>query len=245
MIIVTLSYDSQLFFYVPYLGIAPMTKTKTILVLSLVAVFAISIGAAVPLADASAHPGHLDIKKTDVKAKNDVSKGTHTLDVKIDTTSKIPTDGLSGLFGYGIISDPVTFNNTLALTSHGGAFDHSHQLPVGSSDPVFHAHVLDLAFAGTIGDPCSGVGDAVVDFASSTSGTVNNIDAQYKVKVHNNKIDVKKVPVSDLNDAGVEGIVAFNIIGVGEDPNAPDVSGHGQEPIPWLCLDIVGLGTGL
>ena len=52
------------------------------------------------------------------------------LEAEIETAGDIPTDGLSGLFGYGIITDPVGFDNTLALTTHAGAFDHTHQTPV-------------------------------------------------------------------------------------------------------------------
>ena len=219
-------YDIKKNFNFPNLGFLSITKTKTILAISLAAAFAVSMIASAPLAEAA---GHIFIKKTDVKVKN-----LTTLDVKITANAKIPKDGSAGLFGYGIITDPVAFNNVLALTTHMGAFDHTSQLLIGASNPVFHAHILDLAGAGTISDPCGGVGDAVVDFASSVG---NNIDAQYKVKVKGDKIEVKKVPVSDLNDAGVEGIVAFRIIGVGSDPNAP-------VPLPWLCLDIVGLNAG-
>ncbi len=213
-----------------------MTKTKTILAISFATTFALSMVAIIPLADASAHPGWLDITKTDVKTKNNIAKGTHTLDVKIKTTSNIPTDGLSGFFGYGILTDGL--NNVLTLTSHGGAFDHASQLPIGASNPVFHAHILDLAPPGTIGDECVGLGDAVVDFASSISSE-NNIGAEYKVKVKGNHIDVKKLPVSDLGDAGVEAIVAFNIVpGAFPDPSAP------VSP-PFLCIDIAGVGVGI
>lgn len=205
-----------------------ITKTKTILAISFAAAFAVSMIAAAPLADAA---GHIFIKKTDVKVKN-----LTTLDVKITANAKIPKDGSAGLFGYGIITDPVGFNNVLALTSHGGALDHTSQS--GALDPVFHAHVLDLATPGTltVPDSCGGF-DAVVDFASSVSSG-NNIDAQYTVKVKGDKIEVKKAIIADLNDAGVEGIVAFTITGLGADPTAP-------VPLPFLCLDIVGIGTGL
>jgi hypothetical protein len=204
-------------------------NTKTILGISLAAIFAISTIMTVPLADAG---GHLTISGSEVNVKN-----ASTLDAKIKVTGKIPTKGGS-LFGYALITDLTGFNNVLALTTHAGAFDHSSQS--GAPDPVFHAHVLDLAGAGTIGDSCSPASfDAVVDFASSV-GSGNNIDAQYPVPVGGNNIKVKNVPVSDLNDSGVEAIVAFTITpGPGpNDPNAP-------VPLPYLCLDVVGLGVGL
>ncbi len=207
-----------------------MTRIKAILAISFAAAFAVSMIASAPLAEAA---GHLFIKKTDVKVKN-----LSTLETTIKVNGKIPTDGSGGLFGYGIVTDPVGFNNVLALTTHAGAFDHTHQLPEGASNPVFHAHVLDLAAPGTIGDNCVGLGDAVVDFGSSVSSG-NNIDAQYPVKVKGQKIEVKNVPVSDLNDSGVEGIVAFNIV-----PGAfPDLSA--PVPLPYLCIDIAGTGVGI
>jgi len=205
-----------------------MTKTALYGTI-LAAVFIISMVVAVPLADAA---GHIFIKKTEVEVKN-LTK----LEVEIKVTAKIPKDGSAGAFGYGIITDPVGFNNVLALTTHAGVLDHPSQS--GASDPKFHAHVLDLAAPGSITDPCSpAVHNAVVDFASSIASG-NNIGAPYKVKVDGKEIEVKKVPTIDLNDAGVEGIVAFTITGIGIDPTAP------APGIPWLCLDIVGLPPGL
>ena len=206
---------------------------KTILVITFATVFAISMIVAVPLADAA---GHIFIKKTDVKVK-DLKK----LDVKIKVTAAIPTTGGAGAFGYGIITDgAAAANNVLALTTHLGVLDHSSQS--GAADPVFHAHVLDLAAPGSIGDPCSPLlFNAVVDFAS-TIGSGNNIDAKYKVKVDGDKIEVKKAKVADLNDAGVEGIVAFIIV----PDTTPDFStiplGTTPSPLPFLCLNIVGIG---
>jgi len=140
-----------------------------------------------------------------------------------------------------LLQNSVGVNNVLALTTHAGVLDHSSQGGV-AGNPVFHAHVLDLApvtGAGSIMNPCSpATSDVVVDFASSIASG-NNIDAPYKVTVASKQIKVQKVPVSDLNDAGVEAIVAFTITGVGIDPNAPAAG------IPWLCLDIVGVGVGL
>jgi hypothetical protein len=208
-----------------------MTKT-VIYGTILAAVFVISMVVAVPLADAA---GHIFIKKTEVEVKN-LTK----LEVEIKVTAKIPKDGSASAFGYGIITDSVGVNNVLALTTHKGVLDHPSQS--GASDPKFHAHVLDLApvtGAGSITNPCTpATSDVVVDFASSIASG-NNIGAPYKVKVDDKEIEVKKVPTTDLNDPGVEAIVAFTITGVGTDPNAPAAG------IPWLCLDIVGVGVGL
>ena len=146
---------------------------------------------------------------------------------------------VSALIGGALIGGSATL--LLALNG-AGALDHPSQS--GASDPVFHAHVLDLApvvGVGSILNPCDPFTfDVVVDFASSIASG-NNIGAQYPVSVDDEKINVKEVPVSDLNDAGVEAIVAFTITGVGTDPNAPP----SIQPFPWLCLDVVGLGVGL
>jgi len=75
-------------------------------------------------------------------------QGDDELDVEIETSADIPTDGSVGAFGYGIITDDFTFKNVLALTTHAGALDHTDQGGV-ATDPIFHAHVLDLAGAGS------------------------------------------------------------------------------------------------
>ena len=184
--------------------------------------------------------GHLALTKTEVKVKTDLLKAKQKVDVKIEASAPIPTTGPSA-FGYGILSDGT--DNVVALTTHPGVLDHSSQKG-DALNPIFHAHVLDLApvtGAGSIMNPCTvGIHDLVVDFASSTGttppGTPNNIDAKYKVKVDKNTITVKKIPVNpakgDMNDDTVEAIVAFTITGVGMDPNAPAAG------IPWLCLDV-------
>jgi len=58
----------------------------------------------------------------------------------------------------------------------------------------------------------------------------------YDLKVDDNKLEIKSVPISDLAGGSVDAIVAFTITGA-----APDV----LPGIPHLCLDIVGTGTGL
>jgi len=202
-----------------------MTKTTLILGASLAMVFTLSM-IMVPAFSG----GHLAITETEVE----VDDGE--LEAEIEVTADIPTDGSLGLFGYGIITDLATFNNVLAITTHAGAFDHSSQS--SASDPIFHAHILDLAPAGTFGACSALTFDAVVDFASSLAAPVNNIDAQYEVEVDDEEIEIEDVPISDLADSSVDAIVAFTITGVGFDASAP-------VPLPFLCLDVVGLGVGL
>ncbi len=79
-----------------------MTKTKTILGISFAAAFVFSM----VLIPAYAG-GHVFIDKTEVKVKNlEISK----VDIKV--TAKIPKDGSSAAFGYGIFTSDG-FDNVL------------------------------------------------------------------------------------------------------------------------------------
>jgi len=189
-----------------------MTNTKTILGISFAAVFALSM-IMVPAYAA----GHLAIEKTDVKVKNFA-----TLDVKITATANIPKDS-STPFGYGIFTNGN--NKVLALTSHGvGIEDHPDQ--DGPFDPVFHAHILDLMTA----RPSCPAGSAVeVDWGNTLD---NNISPEYKVKIKKDKISVK-ASVDDLDDAGVEQILAF-IIKTGPEGYVVNA----ETTLPQLCLTV-------
>ena len=208
-----------------------MTKTKTILAISLAGIFVLS-GVLIPAYAA----GHLAIDKTEVKLKTDFTKTPikQTFDVKIKASATIPS---SGLFGYGILSSGL--DNVVALTSHGGVFDHPFQS--SPADPVAHAHVLDLAPAGSLGDTCDTIAgvDLVVDFAKSDA-TGNNIGAPYDVKVKNKDIKVKKIPVgpADMLDDSIEAIVAFAIVPDGTLDPSTALLGTVPSPLPFLCLDL-------
>ena len=227
-----------------------MTKTKTILGISFAAVFALSM-----LMVPAYSEGHLSITKTDVKVKTDLVKGTQTMDVKIRTSTNIPTDGSAAGFGFGVITgvnDVGQPENVLAITTHMCAADSLVPGPDGDCSggtvgvltaltgvdglneahdgPEFHAHILDLKVV-EVGSACDlaygTAGGLEVDVARSLQGQFgfdddiettnypnNNVLAEYDVKVKKNKIEVKKVPVSDLFDSGVEAIVSFGINGV-------------------------------
>ena len=211
-------------------------NSRAIFGVSLAAIFALS-AVLIPAYAA----GHLIIDKTEVKVKTDFVKGTETVDVKIKASVPIPS---SGLFGYGILSSPGSggLDNVVALTSHGGVFDHPFQS--GPADSVAHAHVLDLALpthsGGILGDTCPTSAELVVDFASSIASG-NNIGAPYDVKVKNKEIKVKKIPVggpADMLDNTVEAIVAFAIV-----PDAtsdPSTTPLDTDPVtlPFLCIDL-------
>ncbi len=170
-----------------------MIKTKTILGISFAAAFVFSM----VLIPAYAW-GHVFIDKTDVKLKDfKISK----VDIKV--TAKIPKDGGGGAFGYGIFTTDG-FDNVLALTTHPGILDHSSQKG-DASNPVFHAHVLDLiAPTGC----ATGFDAGKVDVPSSMANA--GFDADYKVKVKDKKISVSKITPGEIG-VGITSIVAFLI----------------------------------
>ncbi len=170
-----------------------MIKTKTILGISFAAAFVFSM----VLIPAYAW-GHVFIDKTDVKLKDfKISK----VDIKV--TAKIPKDGGGGAFGYGIFTTDG-FDNVLALTTHPGILDHSSQKG-DASNPVFHAHVLDLiAPTGC----ATGFNAGKVDVPSSMANA--GFDADYKVKVKDKKISVSKITPGEIG-VGITSIVAFLI----------------------------------
>jgi len=104
-----------------------MTTTKTILGISLAAVFAISM--VVP----ALASGHLTI--TEAEVDDD--------EVEIETAADIPTDGSSGAFGYGAFT---TDGKVVAVTTHGGVGPDSES-QADANDPVFHSHLVELTTA--------------------------------------------------------------------------------------------------
>jgi len=168
-----------------------MTKTKTILGLSLAAVFAVSM-----LGSAYAG-GHLTIVDVEISKSE---AGKNLLDIHITVGADIPETGSA--FGYGVVGN-AGFNNVLALTSHSGILDHSSQ--EDKDDGILHPHVLDLKAAT---DAC-GAAELEVDLAKTVK-TKNNFDAPYDTVVDDEEVWVTGVPRSDL--AGqAKVVVAFTI----------------------------------
>ncbi|MEO9309516.1 MAG: hypothetical protein ABI337_04410 [Nitrososphaera sp.] len=93
-------------------------NTKTILGLSLAAVFAVSMMTIAP-AVADPIPGYLVIKNSKVKIEDE------QLEAKIMTKGKIPQDGSGGAFGYAILTSG--HDNVLAITTHLCASDSPEQ----------------------------------------------------------------------------------------------------------------------
>ena len=107
----------------PHFAMALMTQTKTILGISLAALFAVFM-----IAPAFA-VGHLTI--TEAEVDDD--------EVEIEVAADIPTDGSGGAFGYGVIGS----TGILVAATHGGVGpDHPDQ--EDQSDPVMHTHEITL-----------------------------------------------------------------------------------------------------
>lgn len=124
---------------------------------------------------------------------------TKLLHVEIETAAAVPMDGNAGAFGYGALTDGT--NNVLVLTTHLPIDDSSHeQAPSG-----FHTHVLDLK---PPTPACPGA-SFEVDLVNSAKNPA--FDANYAWSIKGNEVEVKKVPTTDLGDAGVENIVSFTI----------------------------------
>ncbi|MCF7967854.1 MAG: hypothetical protein K9K68_01655 [Methylococcaceae bacterium] len=119
--------------------------------------------------------------------------------LEVETNVAIPIDGKSGAFGFGALTDGT--NNVLVLTTHLPIDDSRHeQAPSG-----FHTHVLDLKAPGSA--------FAGANFEVDLEGSAKNsaFDANYVWSIKGNKVEVEKVPASNLGDAGVESGVSFTI----------------------------------
>jgi len=192
---------------------------KTILVLSLAAVFVVSMIAITP-AVADSIPGYLIIKKSKVEIGDD------DLDAKIMTKGKIPKDGSGGAFGYGILTSGL--DNVLAVTTHQCASDSPVQGPAGIVCPTtyslpiappfeqhnnakFHAHILDLKTADA---GCAAFGAPLEVDVASTISTGNNVSPHYDLEVKGNHLEVEApIGPSDVNPNGSPiGVVAFKIV---------------------------------
>ena len=148
-----------------------MTKTKTILAISFVAIFAISMVMAPVYAG-----GHLIFEKSEVKIKE--KKGT--IDVKAKVTAKIPKDE-SGAFGWALLG----WAKVLVLVTHVPAFDDS---AFDDKKGAFHPHVLSL-----LAEPT-----AECKTTNEVDLSVTVTDPGYKNKVGKDKFSIKKVPLADL-----------------------------------------------
>lgn len=160
--------------------------------------------------------GHLAITNANTNV------GAGKLNVHIKTAADIPLSGDAGAFGYAVLTDG--FNNVLVLVTHLPIDDSSHEDP----ESGFHTHVLDLKGAT---NKCKNF-DAEVDLVSS--GQNVGFDADYKWNISSNHANILNVPTDELGSDDVGGVVAFTVTPVFKGPNLSN-----------LCVDVVGIGTGL
>ena len=217
-----------------------MTYSKTILGISLAAVFAISLVAGQTAIADDDDLEYRQIEETKVTVTTN-SDGEGFLKAVIETEDKIPKKGQKGAFGFGLITDETSA--VLALTTHlcvadslvqGDAKDKKCPNTVGLLDALtgvegldeqhddakFHAHMLVLT-GDTTGctDPDTfaqvDVGATLAYNAAreSSPGALDIISPDWEVKVRGDKITVKDVPLSALPDSGVEAIVSYGISG--------------------------------
>jgi len=152
------------------LGLVPI-NTKTILGISLAAVFAISL-----LGSAYA-TGYLTIESASVTATP-----TEITKAKIYTGEKIPKKG-EALFGYGIVTSGT---DLVVATTHAGVLDSQKQKGDPMS-PKWHNHYVKLAEDVGCEDPVTNpLGLRVVDISYESPGKVN---------VKGDKIELKDVPL--------------------------------------------------
>ena len=145
-------------------------NTKTILGISLAAVFAVSL-----LGGAYAS-GYLTIESASVSAT-----ATEITKAKINTGDKIPTKGEAAL-GYGIVTSGT---DLVVATTHAGVLDSEEQKGDPTS-PKWHNHYVKLAPDAACVSPVNPSGLRVVDISYESPG---------KVHVKSDKIELKDVPL--------------------------------------------------
>ncbi|MDH3657679.1 MAG: hypothetical protein OEM77_06040 [Nitrosopumilus sp.] len=110
--------------------------TKTILAISVAAIFAIGM-LSMPLGIADAMGNFLDMKKVTVKTdSSEVEKAIFL------TKGQIPTDGTGGAFGYGYITD-ASLSAIAVTTTHDGFYDSETQ-DENNPGPIWHNHYVSL-----------------------------------------------------------------------------------------------------
>lgn len=206
-------------------------NTKTILSISIAAVFALSF---VVVQSATATDERARHLVTNTEVTTAIVDGEEYLKATITADGPIKNNGQLGAYGYALITDGGAGDNVLALTTHmcasdspvqGNANNNKCPNPVGLLDfaftqandgPLFHAHILDLKPQTPACAAVPGASGLEVDVAGSlaTNGGVAGVSPDYPIKVSGKTITVGNVPVSVLNDNTVEAVASFEIVGL-------------------------------
>ena len=169
-----------------------MTQTKTILGISLAALFAVFM-----IAPAFA-AGHLAI--TEAEVDDD--------EVEIQVAADIPTDGSAGAFGFGAFT---TDGKVVAVTTHGGVGPDS-ETQEDASDPAFHSHLVELT---DVTGCASGL--AVADVSFEEIATFEVDDDEVEIEDIGEKLNGVVVSFSLTLEAGDICVNPISIVDTAED----------------------------
>ena len=203
----------------------PMSKTlsKKVLTISLAAIFGVAMIASPIAVDAMG--SFLDIKSASVDADTDeLNKAV------IKTFGHIPKNNAAIGYAVGTTNfDPVTGGTLIVATTHPGVLDSEDQKGDIMS-PKWHNHYVEVGAV----EACDGVG--VLDISYESPG---------KVKVKGKKIELKDVPLGDVDTHFGLAPNALNDFSTGE--TIPVVGSFQLRPLTGaggleaVCVDNVNL----
>jgi hypothetical protein len=201
-------YDIKKNLNFPNLGFLSMTKTRSGMIMALLAISVLSV----PILFADALADFLDVtsaKEIKVKVTPDTVK-----ELKIKTDSSIPVDGSGGAFGYGMIS---ANGNLKVATTHGGVYDSDAQtaptlIPVAvfspkaqicaaadpGCEPVWHTHAVELTSSAECIDLSVDMGVVKNPAPGTAVGKISWQDVADKTEIkgkNNGELKIKDSPL--------------------------------------------------
>ena len=183
-----------------------MTKTKTIMGISLAAIFAVTMIASQTV---SADGSHLDLIESEIKMNSDA-----ITEAEIETAGDIPEINTDpSFFGYAIVTDGVL----VAATTHNGFFDSETQ-DEENPDGVWHVHMVEA----TTDTACaSGVAIARVSFEENGTVEVEDDEIEFS-DISRDALDLTNALTGDVEEFKLgqpNGVVAsftISTVGAGE-----------------------------
>lgn len=145
----------------------------------------------------AAEHDYLKFKEFEIETKwKDKAKGKQ-LELELETGATVPMDGKSGAFGYGALSNGLA--RVLILATHLPITD-SKQPPSSSG---FHTHVLDLK------PPSAACVGATYEIDLEKSRSNSGFDTGFEWSIKGSKVELEKVPASEIGDSGIESLISF------------------------------------
>lgn len=192
---------------IPYLGFVPM-NTKTILGISLAAVFAISMFASQSVLADDPVPEYRQITDTKVTVATDSDGGV--LKAEIKTEDKIPKKGKGseGAFGFGLATGALVGDPVLALTTH---------LCVADTPVQGVAKAKDCA-EGTVG-----LLDALFGSETTSIDEMHN-DAKFHAHMLILKAPTAACPANTAAEVDIGASASYQLPEESEDPAGPYLS---------------------